>query len=161
MSTDQKLVIDESKTIAMIQKMISAFADSQRYLNFSLMCPLMYHGSDFASALNSGSTQCRFMANMINSSTEGHDSLIRIQTSISVAFGQPHLYKNFWFNAGDLRSPTILFGYIPDSDSKNSTLKCMMRLFKVLVEHDACGARVFNDVTDFRSEQFSKVTYRE
>ena len=161
MSSDQKLVIDESKTIAMIQKMISAFSDSQRYLNLSLIYPLIYYGSDFASALSSGSTQCRFMANKISSSTEGHDSLIRIQTSISVAFGEPHLYKNFWFNAGDLRSPTILFGYIPDSDSKDTTLKCMMRLFKVLVEHGARAAHVFNDVTDFRSEQFSKVMYRE
>ena len=120
----------------MIQKMISAFADSQRYLNLGPMCPLICYRSDFASVLNSGSTQCRFMANKISPSTEGHHSLVRIQNSISVAFGQPHLYKNFWFNAGDLRSPTILFGYIPNADSENTIFKCMVTLFGALLEHD-------------------------
>jgi hypothetical protein len=34
----QQLATDEFNAIAMIQKMISSFADSQRYLNLSLMC---------------------------------------------------------------------------------------------------------------------------
>ena len=53
--------------------------------------------SDYASALNWGGTQCHFMSNRIGPSTEGHTFLIRIQNNISVAFGQPHLYKKFWF----------------------------------------------------------------
>jgi len=93
--------------------------------------------SDLASALNSGSSQCRFIANKISPSTEGNDSLARVQNSLSVAFGQPHLYKNFWFGAGNNgRSPTILFGYIPKSHLGDTTSGCVMRVFEVLAKQD-------------------------
>jgi hypothetical protein len=75
------------------------------------------------------------MANKISPSTEGHNSHIRIQNSISVMFGKPHVYKNFWFGPGDLRLPTILFGYMPISDSEDTTLNRVMGLFEVLVKH--------------------------
>ena len=122
----------------------------------------MCYGSDFASALNRGSTQCRFMANKISSSTEGHDSLIRIQNGISVALGQPHLYKNFWFGAGDLRSSTMLFGYMPDSDPEGTTLKYIMGLFEVLVKHDPVLSLPPSDnVAGSRNKRLAKVMNRK
>ena len=120
----------------------------------------MRYGSDFASALNRGSTQCRFMANKISPSIEGHNSLIQIQNGISVGLGPPHLYKNFWFGAGDLRSSTMLFGYIPNSDPEGTTLKCMMRLFEVLVKHDpVLSLPPAYNVAGSRNKQFAKVMY--
>jgi hypothetical protein len=61
--------------------------------------------------------------------------LIQIQNSISVVFGKPHLYKNFWFGqANDPRSPTILFGCIP-ADSDGTALKRVMSLCEVLLKY--------------------------
>jgi len=140
MQMADQLVVEESKSIAMIQDMISAFADSQ---------------SDFACALNSGSTNCRSMANKISPSTEGHNSLMRVHDSISVALGRPHLYKNFWFGVWD--HPIMLFGYIPDSDLESTMLECVMRLFKVLVKYDPLlSLASSNELSD---EQLSKLVH--
>jgi len=81
--------------------------------------------------LNRGATQCRFVANKISPSTEGHNSLIRVQNSISV--GQPHLYKNFWFGVDVVpRSSTMLFGYFPDFNPNWTGLE-YLRPFNMLV----------------------------
>ena len=102
------------------------------------------------------------MANKISPSTEGHDSLIRIQTSISAALGRPHQYKNFWFGVGDLRSPTMLFGYMPNSNSEATALKCTMRLLEVFVKHDpVLSLGPSDNGIDLRSEQLSKVMYQK
>ena len=124
---------------------------------------LIYYGSDFASALNSGSTQCRFMANKISPSTEGHNSRNRCHNSIPVAFGQPHLYKNFWFGVGVYqRSPTMLFGYIPYFNSKDTTLKCTMGLFKALVKYDPLlSLGTSNNLSDCGYEEHCKVMYQK
>ena len=102
------------------------------------------------------------MANKIGSSTEGHNSRIRVQNSISVTIGQPHLYKNFWFGTGDLRAPTILFGYMDDFDSEGTALKSMMRLLKVLFKYDSLLSLSPSSVTghDSYSEWVSKVRYQ-
>ena len=117
-------------------------------------------GSDYASALNRGATQCRFMSNRISPSTEGHAFLIRIQSTISVAFGQPHVYKNFWFG-GEVhqRRPTMLFGNV--SLSNVTTLECPTRLFEALVKYDSLLALNSSDEIDFGSEQLSKVMYQK
>ena len=118
--------------------------------------------SDYASALNSGATQCRFMSNKISPSTEGHAFLIRIQNIISVAFGQPHLYNNFWFGAKVYpRPPTELFGDISPSDVEVTTLECPTRLFDALIKNDRLGLTALDNVIDSRSEQFSKVMYQK
>ena len=102
------------------------------------------------------------MANKIGSSTEGHKSLVRIQNSISVTIGQPHLYKIFWFGIGDLRAPTILFGYMHDFDPEGTTLKSMMRLIEVLFKYDPLLSLSPSSVTghDSYSERVSKVMYQ-
>ena len=93
---------------------------------------------------------------------EGHAFLIQIQNIISVAFGQPHLYKNFWFGAEIYqRPPTILFGDISLSDVKVTTPECPMRLFEVLVKNDPLGLIALDNVIDFRNERVSKVTYQK
>ena len=102
------------------------------------------------------------MSNRISPSTEGHAFLIQIQNSISVAFGQPHLYKNFWFG-GEVhqRRPTILFGHIPISDVEVTTLERPMKLFEALVKYDPLGLIALDNVIGFRSERVSKVTYQK
>ena len=148
----------------MIQKWIGNFADSQRYVPLSLMSPgrLMCCDSDYASALNHGATQCRFMSNRISPSTEAHAFLIRIQNIMSVAFGQPHLYKNFWFGIKDLRSPTMLFGYIPISDVDVTTLECPMRIFELLFKNNPLHSLDSSyNVIDSRSKRFYKVMYQK
>ena len=146
----------------MIQKWIGDFADSQRYMALSLMFRLICCGSDYASALNRGATQCRFMSNRISPSTEGHAFLIQIQNGISVTFGQPYLYKNFWFGIEDLRSPTMLFGYIPISNIDVTTLECPMRLFEVLIKNDPLLSwDSYDNAISFRSKRVSKVTYQK
>jgi len=119
--------------------------------------------SDFASALNSGATQCRFMANKIRPSIEGHDALVRVQDSLLVAFGQPHLYKNFWFGAGNNgRSPTILFGYIPRAPLTDSTSANVMRVVKLLAKHDLLvSLGLPQNSTEGDYEKMSKVMYHE
>ena len=118
----------------------------------------MYCDSDYASALNHGATRCRFMSNRISPSTETHAFLIQIQNIIPVTFGQPYLYKNFWFGIEDLRLPTMLFAYIPVSDVDVTTLECPMRLFELLVKNDPLLSLDSSDnVIDFRSERLSKV----
>ena len=101
------------------------------------------------------------MSNGISPSTEAHAFLIRIQNIISVTFGQPHLYKNFWFGAEVYqRPPTVLFGYIPISDVEVTTPVCPMRLFEALVKYDPILFLDSSDnVIDFRSERLSKVMY--
>ena len=147
----------------MIQKLIGGFSDSQRYMAFSLMSLPNMLCSDYASALNHGATQCRFMSNRISPSTEGHAFLIQIQNSISVAFGQPHLYKNFWFGAEVYqRPPTMLFGHIPISDIEVTTLECPMRLFEALIKNDPLLSLDSSDnVIDSYSELVSKVMYQK
>ena len=120
-------------------------------------------GSDYASVLNRGATQCRFMSNRISPSTEAHAFLIRIQSIISVAFGQPHLYKNFWFG-GEVyqRRPTMLFGYIPSSKVNVTTRERPIRLFKALLKSDPLLSLDSSDnVIDFRSERICKVMYQK
>ena len=99
------------------------------------------------------------MADKIDSSTEGYNSLIRIQNSISVTIGQPHLYKNFWFGVRDLRAPTILFGYMHDLDSEGTTLKSMMRLIEILFKYDPLLSLSPSSMrgNDSYSERVSKV----
>ena len=117
--------------------------------------------SDYASALNSGATQCRFMSNRISPSTEGHAFLIRSQNIISVTFGQPHVYKIFWFGAKVYQRPlTMLFGDISPSDVEVTTLECPMRLFEALIKNDPLGLIALDNVIDSRSEQLFKVTYQ-
>ena len=99
------------------------------------------------------------MSNRISPSTEGHAFLIQIQNSISVAFGQPHLYKNFWFG-GEVyeRPPTMLFGDIPISDVEVTTLERPMRVFETLVKYDPLLSLDSSDnVIDSRSERLCKV----
>ena len=98
------------------------------------------------------------MSNRISPSTEGHAFLIRIQSMISVAFGQPHPYNNFWFG-GEVyqRRPTMLFGNISLSDI--TTLECPMRLFETLVKNDPLGLIAPDNAINFRSERVFKVTY--
>src|ERR1700755_899588 len=103
------------------------------------------------------------MSNRISPSTEGHTFLIRIQNIISFAFGQPHLYKNFWFGAEVYqRPPTMLFGHIPISDVEVTALERPMRLFEALVKYDPLlSLDSPNNVIVFRSERLSKVMYQK
>ena len=103
------------------------------------------------------------MSNRISPSTEGHAFLIQIQNIISVAFEQPHLYKNFWFGAEVYqRPPTMLFDHIPISDVEVTTLEHLMRLFEALVKYDPLlSLDSSNNVIDFRSERVSKVMYQK
>lgn len=103
------------------------------------------------------------MANQINPPTEGHDALVRIQDSISAAFGQPQLYKNFWFGAGNNgRSPTILFGYIPRTPLKDSTSAYVMRVVEVLAKCDpVCSLGLPQNSTEADYEKMSQVMYHE
>ena len=102
------------------------------------------------------------MSDRISPSTEGHAFLIQIQKIISVAFGQPHVYKNFWFGAKVYpRPPTMLFGHISLSDVEVTTLECPMRLFDALIKNEPLGLIALDNVIDSRSEQLSKVTYQK
>ena len=102
------------------------------------------------------------MSDRISPSTEGHAFLIRIQNIISVAFEQPHVYKNFWFGAKVYQQPpTMLFGDISPSDVEFTTLECPMRLFDALIKNDRLGLIALDNVIDSRSEQLSKVTYQK
>ena len=102
------------------------------------------------------------MSNRISPSTEAHAFLIRIQNIIPVAFGQPHLYKNFWFGIEDLRSPAMLFGYIPISDVDVTTLERPMKLFEALVKYDPLLTLYSSDnIIDSCSERLCKVMYQK
>ena len=99
------------------------------------------------------------MSNRISPSTEGHAFLIQIQNSISVAFGQPHLYKNFWFG-GEVyqRPPTMLFGHIPISAIEVKTLERPMKVFEALVKYDPLLTLDSSDnMIDSRNERLCKV----
>ena len=109
--------------------------------------------SNFASALNCGSSQCRLLASKISPSKESIEFVVRVQTSLSAQFGRRHLYKNFWFGVGDnLRLPTILYGdYIPKSDSGDSTSTCMMRVLEVLARRSIARRSIARRSTARRS----------
>jgi len=97
------------------------------------------------------------MANQISPSTESNDFIDQVKNGVSAEFGQPHLYKNFWFGLGeDGRLSTILFGRpIPKSNSKNTTL---MRVFEVLLESDPLlSFGPSQDLSEEDYEQLSKV----
>ena len=103
------------------------------------------------------------MSNRISPSTEAHTFLIQIQNIISVAFGQPHLYKNFWFG-GEVyqRPPTMLFGHIPISDVEVTTLERPMKVFEALVKNDPLLSLDSSDnVMDSRNKRLCKVMYQK
>ena len=55
----------------------------------------------------------------------------------------------------------MLFGYISDSGSEDTTLASAMRLFEVLIKHDPVLSLGPSDTNDFGNERLCKVMYQK